>query len=145
MLIGPCRYSIARYDSAQNWAASRSFRAASSASPNVQPAPRNETCSTRRGSSGSGASSARSASPAMRPASAPSDARRSARVVVAKRVCTTDSSSAKSRTSARRAAAGAGVPATAVITSESLPAGSRSRSCTTSVVVPERQMASTKG
>ena len=45
-LIGPWRYSIAGYDSAHAPPASRSFSAASSARPTVQPCPRNTNRST---------------------------------------------------------------------------------------------------
>ena len=40
-LIGPCRYSMAGYDSAHAPLASRIFSAASFASPTVHPRPRN--------------------------------------------------------------------------------------------------------
>ena len=60
-LIGPCRYSIAGYDSAQVREASRSFSAASSATAAAQPHPRNVNSARSANSGGNGRATSRSA------------------------------------------------------------------------------------
>ena len=62
--IGPCRYSMAGYASVHSPAASRSFSAASLASPQVQPVPRKVNCRASISCAGSGAASTRRAAPA---------------------------------------------------------------------------------
>ena len=62
---------------------------------------------------------------------------------MANRVWTIERSSAKSSSTLSSAACTTGVPATAEMTSDGIAAGSESSARTTSVVVPEREIAST--
>ena len=64
--------------------------------------------------------------------------------MVANRVWTTDSSSAKLRSMTASAASGTGVPGTAVIATVGAVPRSRSSSCTISVVVPDRDSTTTR-
>ena len=104
MLIGPWRYSKAGYASVHAWADSRSFSAASLASPTVQPRPRKAQRSAHRARPAA-APRARRASATDAATSKPSWARSRLSAVVAKRVCTTDVSSAKSSATTSSAAA----------------------------------------
>ena len=104
MPIGPCRYSMAGYDSDQARQASRSLSATSLARPTENPEPRNVNWVRWSRPAGTSAATASSAWAMTGPRSSPRLARSRARVVVAKRVCTTDRSSAKSSTSAWSAA-----------------------------------------
>jgi len=63
---------------------------------------------------------------------------------VAKRVCITDDSSAKSSAISRSAATPTGSPGTPTTATRSVPAGARAKASTTSVVVAEREIASTR-
>ena len=142
MLIGPWRYSKSGYASVHACALSRSFSAASWARPTVQPWPRNVHCSIAAGSAtGSGSASARAASAAAA-AAAPgwTLSRRSESAPVAKRVCTIERSSANGSAIAASAPVPTGVPAPPVIATERA-ARPRLSACTTSVVVPERESA----
>ena len=62
---------------------------------------------------------------------------------MAKRVWTIEVSSANASSTASLAASTTGVPGTAEIASDGVPAGSASSARTTSVVVPDREIAST--
>ena len=64
--------------------------------------------------------------------------------MVANRVCTTDSSSAKDRSITASAACATGVPGTAVIATVGAVPRSRSSSCRISVVVPDRDSTRTR-
>jgi hypothetical protein len=76
--------------------------------------------------------------------SSPNDARINASTVVANLVWTIEDSSANGSSTASPAAATTGVCATAEIASEGVPSGSADRARTTSVVVPEREIATTR-
>ena len=60
---------------------------------------------------------------------------------MANRVCTTERSSAKSSSTRASAAAATGASCTAEIATDARPSGNARRARTTSVVVPEREMA----
>ena len=110
----------------------------------VQPEPRKTKCEKRPGSTGSGSDAEASTVAATRSTSSPSQARAKARTAVAKRVWTTTSSSANPRMIAAAAARGTGEPATAESASVGVDGSVRSSARTTSVVVPEREIASSR-
>jgi hypothetical protein len=109
----------------------------------VQPRPRNTKCSKATGSKGRGSVSARSASAIAGLRSSPNEARNRASVVVAKRVWTTDCSSADSRRMLLPAASTTGESRTAEMATVGVPGGTARRARTISVVVPEREMTTT--
>src|ERR1035437_2487255 len=132
--IGPWRYSLAGYDSVHDCAASW-------ARPTVQPEPRKEYCAAVTSSSASSAVTASRASAMALVMSSPSEVRRKASTVVAKRVCTTDLSSAKESftTSSTRSTRGVfGSPTRPTVRMRSR---KQSSSSSSSVVVPERVIA----
>src|SRR5262249_11978987 len=142
--IGPCRYSIAGYASAQARAASRLFSAASLAIPAAHPVPRKVNCRKPGAPAGSGAARAAAAAAGSPDTSSPRCARNSTSSVLGNRVCTTDRSSAKSSTTASRAAATTGESGSAVTTVLATPAGTAANAASTSVVLPVRVNASTR-
>jgi hypothetical protein len=142
MLMGPCRYSNAGYASVHAWAASRSFSAPRArgrpssrgpGTPTGRPVGRDRQRQVERAPGVGGR---------RRDIVAHVGARKRLSAVVAKRVCTTEASSAKSSTTTTSAASATGVPGTAVIATVRAPSTHVS-ACATSVVVPDRESATT--
>src|SRR5579875_3148823 len=143
VLIGPWRSSMAGYASVQAALVSRSLRAASLARAAPMPRPMKTNCSKRPGSTGSAVDRARSAAVASAVTSSPRCARSSARAEVAKRVWTTEASSAKPSTIVPATSSDSGVPWTAVTPVTRELAWARPTRSSTSLVVPERVITTT--
>ena len=143
-LIGPCRYSIAGYDSAQVRDASRSFSAASSATGAAQPRPRKVNSLRPASSGGSGRATSRAASAGSPRTSAPRWARSSTIELVMKRLETTERSVAKSSSTMRPASRASSASGSVVTASVGVPAGTWRNESSTSVVVPVREIYSTQ-